>query len=61
MSPWLQAYIPARGGQESVKIKGWDDKGGHEDGWIWNRFIAVAKNLKVSKAAPCDTSSEKIC
>lgn len=61
MSPWLQAYTPARGGQESVKIKGSDDKGGHEDEWIWNRFIAVVKNLKVSKAAPCDTSSKKIC
>ena len=49
ISPWLWAYIPARGGQQSVKIKGSDDKGGHEDRWICNRFIAVVKNLKVSK------------
>lgn len=49
ISPRLRAYIPARGGQQSVKIKGSDDKGGHEDRWICNRFIAVVKNIKVSK------------
>lgn len=49
ISPWLQAYIPTWGGQQSVKIKGLDDRGGHEDKWICNRFIAVVKNLKVSK------------
>lgn len=49
ISPWLRAYISAQGGQQSVKIKGSDDKGGHEDGWICNRFIAVVKTLKVSE------------
>lgn len=45
---WILIY-PPRGERHRVKIKGSDDKGGHEERWICNGFIAVVKNLKVSK------------
>lgn len=45
----MNTYISAQGERHSVKIKGLDDKGGQEEWWICNGFIAVVKILKVSK------------
>lgn len=45
----MNTYISALGERHSVKIKGLDDKGRHEERWICNKFIAVVKILKVSK------------
>lgn len=44
----MNTYISAQGGRHTVKIKGLDDKGGHEERWICNGFTAVVKILKVS-------------
>lgn len=45
----MNTYISAQGERRSVKIEGLDDKGGQEEWWICNRFIALVKTLKVSK------------
>lgn len=46
---WVNTYISAQAESHSGRIKGLDDKGGHEGRWICNRFIAVVKIPKVTK------------
>ena len=57
----MNTYMSALGEGNSVKIKSLDDKGGHEERLICNRFIAVVKILKVTQKSALTHAVKKKC